>query len=316
MAKRFSQDLHPYSGIGDTPAHSSIRAWAQFFEDTLVATGGWIVTTDTGQTLPSALNGVGTANTKSGYRIYRMNDALQATYPVFMRIDFGGGINLGNSPGIWPTIGTGSNGAGVITGILWNGGSVAQPPVLTGGNSITQVTNSYGSAALNRASIALFITSAGGGTAYPLIFTIGRTKDAQGSDTGDGLLLVYTNLGQSPNMLAHSRYIVYAGGVQPFQENGLSYIITQQNPTQTFAPGDVGVGIVIHFKGVSQQPGTNILITNNSDVSNEGTIRLILYNAVKTYVQLSTLPAGKAFAGQAFNSITQDTNSRILMRWD
>ena len=31
------------------------RLAAQFIEDTLVTTGGWVVTADTGQTLPSAL---------------------------------------------------------------------------------------------------------------------------------------------------------------------------------------------------------------------------------------------------------------------
>jgi hypothetical protein len=309
MATKYSPDLLAYSGTASSSA--AIKAWAQFIEDTLVA-GGWVVTTDTGQTLPSALVGLTTANTKAGYRIYRMNDPLQATYPVFMRIDYGGGTNVGNSPGIWVTIGTGSNGAGTITGILWNGGSVAAPSVLSGGNSTTQLTNSYGSAGSSRAMIALFIQAAS--QAYPLVFTIGRTKNSQGQDTGDGLLLVYTGSGGSPNYLDTSRYIVYAGGVQPLAERGLSYILTYQSPTQTFAPGDIGVGIVIHFKGIAQQPGTQILITNSNDVSAEGVIKMILYNATRTYVQLSGLSPYKALSGASASA--PDNNARILARFD
>jgi hypothetical protein len=311
MATKFAQGLLPYSGTGDTPQHSNIRAWAQFFEDTLVAVGGWAVTADTGQTLPSALNGANTGNEKRGYRVYRMTDPLQATYPVFMRIDYGGGTNVGNTPAIWVTIGTGSNGAGTITGILWNGGSVATPSAQSVTNTLSpNPFSSYGSAGPSRAAIALFIQSTT--RDYPLVFSIERTKNSQGLDSGDGLLLVYSGV-QTGGNLSHSRYIVYAGGVQPTAELGLSYILTYQTPTQTFAPGDIGVGIVIHFKGIAQQPGTHIMITNSNDVSPEGIIKMILYNATRTYVQLNSYVPNKAFSG-GFAQI--DGNARILMRYD
>jgi hypothetical protein len=57
------------------------------------------------------------------YAVYRMADALQATAPIFMRITYGSG-NFGTGtpvPAFWVTLGTGSNGAGVITGIFYNG---------------------------------------------------------------------------------------------------------------------------------------------------------------------------------------------------
>lgn len=311
MATQFSSALRPYSGVGDTPASSLIKLWAQFVEDVLVTTGGWVVTTDTGQTVPSTLLGSAATNTKMGYRIYRMSDALQATAPVFMRIDYGTGAAASN-PGFWITIGTGSNGAGVITGILWNGGVAISANVLSGNNSNTQLTNSYGSAAPSRAAIALFIQSAN--TQFPTIFTIERTKSALGADTGDGLLLTYTSAGSSPNFLNTSRYIINVVGGQPNPEIGLSYILTRQSPTQTFAPGDIGVGIVIHFKGIAQQPGTNVLITNSADVSAEGIVRVILYNQTMTFVQLGTLPPGKSAAGAA--TATNDASARVLMRYD
>lgn len=304
MAKNFSNATIPYAG--STP-NTAIRTWAQFIEDTLVTIGGWIVTTDTGQTLPSALVGSGTPNTKVGYRIYRMNDALQATSPVFIRIDFGCGSS--SNPGFWVTIGTGSNGAGTITGILWNGGAATAPNVATGNSSVSPL-NSYGSADPGRCAFGLCVSIS---TVFGFVFTIERTKSALGADTTDGLLLLYTNSQSSPCPVDTARYIICAGGAQPNPEIGLSYILTQQNPTQTFTPGDIGVGVPIHFLGIAQQPGTNMLITNSSDVSPQGVVRVVLYNQVRTYVQLdSGMIARKAFAGVANN----DTSSRILLRWD
>ena len=169
------------------------QAWTQFIEDLLVTTGRWVVTADTGQTLPSALVAPTSANQKRGYRIYRMSDALQATSPVFMRFDFGsaGAVAL---PGIWFTIGTGSDGSGNITGIVFNGGANVSPN--TGCNSggsggASLVTNSYGSAASNRVSWGMFVN--GGSAIWIWVFALERTKDSTGSDTGLGLLLVYND---------------------------------------------------------------------------------------------------------------------------
>lgn len=308
MATRFSNTLFPDSGVA-----ANIRAWAQFIEDTLVATGGWVVTADTGQTLPSALAATTAGIQKRGYRIYRMSDALQATSPVFMRIDYGSGI-VSASPGFWVTIGTGSDGAGNITGTLLPIGS--NPMVGGSAGSISATNNCYGSAAPGRACVGMFIQNSVMG--YFMVFSIERSKDATGADTGAGLLLTYggaTNDGVSLASVARSRYIIMAGGTQPGLENGLSYVASNQNPTQSFAPGDIGVGVVFHFKGLAQQPGLNMLITNSNDVSAEGTIGLNLYGQQRTYIQLNMLPAYRLIAATSSSGIT-DGQSRILMRFD
>src|SRR5580765_2177935 len=103
MATRFSTTLKP-----DVNTDAIFRAWAQFIEDTFVTTGGWLVSTETGNTLPANLAHPTSTNQKKGFRVYKMNDSLQATYPIFIRIDYGSGNN-GPNPGIWVTIGTGSD---------------------------------------------------------------------------------------------------------------------------------------------------------------------------------------------------------------
>ena len=303
MATKFSDTI-----LADSSVDANIRAWAQFIEDTLVTVGGWTVAADINQTLPSALLHATVANAKQGFRIYRMNDALQATAPVFMRIDYGSGnAGVPAVPGVFLTLGTGSNGSGTITGqVLLN---LQMGPVT---NGINAPCRSYGSASTNRVAIGMFITPA---AALPLAFSVERTKDSTGADTPEGLLLVGCSFTTSTVTLCRSGYCVFGTALasQPVVEAGLNYILSQKNPTETFAPGDVGVGVIIHFKGISQQPGINFLITNTSDVSNEGSINATLYGAVRTFQHLgNTLQVLKGQAG----STVSDTSARVLMRYD
>lgn len=306
MATRFSNTLLP-----DSTVAANIRAWTQFVEDTLVTTGGWAATADTGQTLPSAMAATTAVNQKRGFRIYKMTDALQATAPVFMRVDYGSAS--AQAAGLWITIGTGSDGLGNITGVLWNGGASATPSIGSSIASLVLANNSYGSAGPGRACIALFIQSTS--VQYNTVFCIERSKDAAGADTGAGLLLLYgggISEGTTLSAMARSRYIVVTGGTQPTLETGLNYIISTNSPSQSFAPGDIGLGIVFHFKGVSQQPGMNMLITNTTDVSSEGQISLNLYGQQRQYQHLNLIQCTRAVAGATIN----DANSRVLMRYD
>ena len=303
MATRTSNTINP------TNASNNIANWAAFVEDTLVTTGGWVVTSDTGQTAPASLTTPGAGNTKAGYRIYRMADSLQSTYPVFLRIDYGSAA-AATTPGMWLTIGTGSNGSGTITGILLNGGAVSTPTVNQASATTPLTNNCYGSASTNRFSIALFVQSNG---SFALFFSLERTKDSSGADTGDGLLLAYTDpvTGSNAGSLQYSRYILMTPGQQPSAELGLSYILTRQNPSETFGGGDVGVGIVIPYKGVAQQPGANVVINNNSDVSAEGSFSLTLYGATRTYQNIRFVPTKATVSGSL-----QDSNARVNMRYD
>jgi hypothetical protein len=75
---------------------------------------GLVNTADTGQIDWVTVVRAGT-NANAGYEIWRMADAMQGTAPVFFRIDYGTGGNT-SSPRIQITVGTGTNGAGTITG--------------------------------------------------------------------------------------------------------------------------------------------------------------------------------------------------------
>src|ERR1043166_6389718 len=236
MATRFSSSIVPYCGT-DT----AFRAIAQFVEDTFVTTGGWTLSTETGDTAPSSLVAPTVANSKRGFRVYKMADTLQSTSPVFIRVDYGSGTSA-SIFGLWLTIGTGSDGAGNITGVVWNGGASATANFCGNTSSSIQASNCYGSASTSRVTIALFVQ---GASTYHLVFGIERTKNATGADTGTGLLLAYSFA--AAGVFGRSRMVLLAGGTQPTEENGLSYILTRQNPSETFG-SDVCCGILIYFK--------------------------------------------------------------------
>lgn len=298
MATLFSSALVP-----DNSTDAHFQAWAQFIEDTLVSTGGWQLSVESTDTAPGLLAHPTVANSKKGFRVYRLNDGGPSTV---MRVDFGSSA-AANTPGIWLTIGATTNGSGVVNSPWWNGGASTTPNVSSTANTTTGAWNSYGSANTNRGSICMFVSS---NVNHHLCFSIGRSKDAAGNDTTDGLLLIYRDPSTSTG-IAHSRYLIIAGGVQPTAEAGLSYILTRQNPSETFG-GDIGVGVISHFKGVAQQPGTNMLITNSSDVSAESQVSIGMYSVMRNYIQLNTFPPLKGLVG----SNTVDTNARCLMRYD
>jgi hypothetical protein len=114
---------------------AAFRAWTQLVHDLLVGACGWVQTADTGQfDLATGVAPVASPQYQ-GYRIYRLNDALQASAPIFLKVEFGWGGAATSTPGLRFNVGTGSDGAGTLTGTFWSnvavhmGGGVATPAV-------------------------------------------------------------------------------------------------------------------------------------------------------------------------------------------
>jgi hypothetical protein len=144
-------------------AQSSLDTDAEFRTDmlaihnALIAAGGLIQTSDTGQT-------DFTANTRAagGYTVYRFNDANQGAYPLFLKITW---TTAGTTrPNMTIDVGTGSNGSGTITGVIRssilfgcaNSGAatdLADNYVSVGEGYLYMVLNIYAASANNRAAI-------------------------------------------------------------------------------------------------------------------------------------------------------------------
>lgn len=271
MATRQSIGVFPNRCSTD----AEFRNVAQFIEDTLVTTGTWVVTGDTGQTAVNTLVAPTLTDQKKGYRVYRMDDALQSTRPVFMRIDYGsaGGATI---VGLWITIGSGSNGSGTITG------AVITDERVGGNTSSATNTNHYGSADKNRFTIAVGVATTNIGH---FLMSLERTKDANGNDTTDGLYFANTRPADGGSTRGWRVLNLTGVGGQPPDETGFSYVLSHNNPTSF--NGTVGVGLVIPFKGVAVQPGYNLTISRTSDFIVESTFTLTVYGQVRTYQLLN-----------------------------
>ncbi len=96
---------------------ATFRTEAQRLSTLITTCGGLVNTADTGQINFTTVTKPVAINTAAGYQIWRFDDALQATFPVYIKLEYGSsGVASGNSIGYWITVGTGTDGAGTLTG--------------------------------------------------------------------------------------------------------------------------------------------------------------------------------------------------------
>lgn len=168
---------------------TTFRLWG--LENNVALTAiGLTQTADTGQINWATVALPGAGNTQAGFEIWRFNDTLQSTSPVFLKIDYGTGSSTA-VPMIGLTIGQGSNGSGTLTGTL----STRVAETAQGGISST-ITNATSFWCYNATAGFLGVgwkygvnsglvaanTALGG-------FTLERSCDTTGTSTADAVLL-------------------------------------------------------------------------------------------------------------------------------
>jgi hypothetical protein len=300
MATRFDNTLHMSNTL-----LADFQGWVMFIHNLLVTNGGWIQTADTGQMTTPPAAAPSAANQQTCYAVYRMNDALQGTAPIFMRIAYGSS-NFGTGtpvPAFWVTLGTGSNGAGVITGIFYNGQANLNSTVSASINA-TSLCNSYGSADVDRVHLLMFVRA---GADDCMFFSLERTKDATGATNSDGVVMIWGR-----GALNQIQYLMRTGAIPPV-ENGLSVIMSNL-ATSAFS-ANVGIGLPIPMKGFAMPPGTGIVLVNGSDFVAEANFQMVLYGAVRTY-QTGNSSNAQAQVALGNNTLSNRAVTRVGIRYD
>lgn len=164
---------------------ADFRAWAQAIHDKLAAVG-LVQTGDTGQIAIGTATRPTLANTVAGYEVWRFADALQATTPVFIKIEYGSGQTV-DRPSLWITVGAGSSGAGALNAQVTNRVQSAQG----GSDPATTTRNLEASGDAGR--IFLVASQNPGGPNYAHGFSVERLKDAAGNPVADGIFLLIVN---------------------------------------------------------------------------------------------------------------------------
>jgi hypothetical protein len=281
--------------VVDNATDAHFRAWASFIDSVFLQTSCWVDTAASGSINLATVLAPTLANTAQGYKVYRMDDTLQSTVPVFVKIEYGSGASA-TSPGFWFTVGTTHDGAGNLGTILF-----ARTQLASGGSS-SSTAKCVGSASNNRVTFAVFLSIV---NTYPSWFSLERTKDATGADTNTGLLLAFGRA----NTLHASAYLPFVTSIPP-STIGLHCILTNESPSAW--DGDVGVSAMIPMGTAPKQPGLNIILVRALDFADYAGPVVTIYGASHAYQHcgpnITTLKAGAGALA--------DANIRLCLRYE
>lgn len=147
---------------------------------TAIQSVGFVKTADTGQIDWLTVTKASSSNAMAGYEIFRFNDTLQSTTPIFLRLEYGGSDYVY----FRTTVGKGTDGAGNITNVLHS--------ALTCSNGNQDSTNDYMSYVSSGdgsfLNVSLF-PSYSVNYARFIRFHIERSRDVNGNPTNLGTFM-------------------------------------------------------------------------------------------------------------------------------
>jgi hypothetical protein len=257
--------------------------------DLLKGTGALTQTADTGQIDLVSGTFSPVVNTVGGYEIFYLNDALHATKPVYIKIEYGWGQADTANPQLWLTIGSGSNGAGTLTGNL------SSRRVVLAGQSTAWGSNTAHMCYANGAAADSAIVWAGwwGGASYAGVmggglFIVERQRDPDGAPNGNGVYITTAGLGEggtntdclrlTPTGLTHAA-TTRAGLLLPTWSNTSGSTTGIVGADTYFCP--VLTGFHVQSFG---SPSKYLLGYNAGDVSRGVQQSVSLYGAAKTFL--------------------------------
>lgn len=215
----------------------TFQEWATELYDRLLLVG-LIQTADTGQLDSPVVAARPGDATSAGYWIFRMNDTLQITAPIFFRFEVGTLLGASNSyPRIRCYVGTGSDGSGNLTGLL-------SSTVIAAGNDIigfsSRVTDNAYPTLMCHTEGFFGMAYKGGSSPDPVngLFMISRTCDASGNPTAAGAIAVW---GQGSTAIRGVQSFRYSATQQAYRYNSSQAdqclgLVPQIPPNSTVGP--------------------------------------------------------------------------------
>lgn len=177
-----------YTGQWDNSTTTNFRGWGKAISD-LLTSAGVPKTADTGQIDWTTVAAPSAASTSQGYEIRYLNDSLNATYPLYVKLEYGSGVAAATAS-VWLTIGRGSDGAGNLTGIQFT-------------RTLVQLCFVVGSATngqLYSDGSGFAIAPAYDSSSTPVtngLLILERSRDSSGAITGEGWRLLSASNGSS-----------------------------------------------------------------------------------------------------------------------
>lgn len=256
-----------------SPSNSSnayFRDWGKKLSDAM-ETVGFTKTADTGQIDWTTVLAPGAALTIMGYEIRAFSDALQASNPVVVKIEYGSGSSNASNVAINVTVGRASDGAGTLVG------EISSTFAIKCANTSTTAYDCYVSGASDRIGFAMFSNAT-----YLLSLYIERTKSSAGANTVAGVNIVGT--------VASSNYQQY------FAKKGLGNPFTIATPgicclapySGTAVNGsDIGLFPIFPLLGYADNPDLGACVYFTADIAAATSVALTILGASHTYITVA-----------------------------
>jgi hypothetical protein len=177
-------DTSSFSGDG------KFRSWGSSISS-LLDSAGLVQTSDTGQINWGSVNHPSVASSSAGYEIWRFNDSLQSTAPIFIRLEYGTGpATSGANPSILWYVGFSTDGAGVVSG----GTGLTNSPIRAANTTGASTVSSCRVLACHREGyfFAAHENCTAGPGSSPFILSVARTHDPDTGEPDDrGCIILY-----------------------------------------------------------------------------------------------------------------------------
>ena len=236
------------------------------------------------------------------YQIWRMDDDLQATNPIYLKFGFGGSFYQNGNPQLAMWVGTGTNNAGSLTN-----STEILAPYGTAGNTLATATTLYDclfSGDASRLGILMWRDGY-----CPLIVLVERSKDVNGDDTDEGTFVYASGYHNTTSTFA-TKYVYRTKNLSVFSDTVPPTLMASFS--SSLRNGSISVYPLFCLTGGVSYPMRGAFSCKASDFVELDEVTLSVFNGVNNNYVFSSYAATKATA----KSFGYSTNNGILMRYD
>lgn len=272
---------------------------------------GLVKTADTGQIDWGTVAKPGTSAV-AGYEIFYLNDSLHATAPLYLKLEYGIGVNT-NTYAMAVRIGQGSDGAGTLTGQV----SSRIFPSLN--NTLAYGATSWPSVFCVTEGIAFGIRQLGKcGDMGVCGFLMARTCNADGTINGKGAVIMTIAASFGSGTRGFQQAVAFEAGITYALSGGstgdaANWFNLPGTATNTDTGGDTqATAAVAPMPRFTAIKGVGCAMTTELPQGSTATIQFFSGESPRTYIQLGT---GLAQVGARVNG-TDDNLVGLLALWE
>jgi hypothetical protein len=290
----------------DNTTDAAFRAWGSGISTALQSL--LVLVTQTGQINWSTVTRPTTINIKSGFEVYRFNDAAQSTAPIFIKAEYGSASTSGavTKPALYITVGKSVDGSGNIGGVIFS-----QRETVTASSTTPTATpkNCYfGNGDGSCLVISLFPSD----IAYTVLgsyMVLERSRSSLGVATADGIWWQFSGLtlvnNESGDVNEAADYITTSKTSLPFGAMQVPFALSTNIPLSNGVTTPVFTGYVVTPSRLAWIP-TALLCCAQADLG----IGVVATSAMAGIDYISLGAAGQCV------DVARQQYAVAMLRWD